>query len=222
MKLFAGGAFLAVAAGSVYMFGGQRPADVYAMPVPDVYRALSTVQFGEMSEGAKVLHTKNVIGGNGHDKVTWLQHGDMAAFKCDMDLAPLPNDPQQTKITVTCDGSGAGDGAAAGMVHNMHRNAVIERIDATLDQRAYSKEKALGSTASRWPGDGVDGSLVHAQGEALKMAADMSRDIARMEREERASKADRAHAEWSAGTPDRSSGNSYGSGSNAGSSEDNQ
>ncbi len=181
MKLLVGGGFVAVAAVLLYVFVEQKPADVFDMPVKDAYAKLTQVDFGPLSEGQKVLNTVNRISGNGQNRVTWTQQGDMARFECAIDLAPLPDDAAKTHVKVTCEGGGAGDGAAAGMVHNMHRNGVIERIDATLTGRPFDRAK-IGSTASRWPGDGVDGSLATAQKEALQM----SHDMAKMEREMKA------------------------------------
>ena len=59
------------------------------------------------------------------------------------------------------------------MVHNMLRNEYIERVDATLTGRPYDKQLAMGATAARWPGDGVDGSMTTAVATAIKMDADM-------------------------------------------------
>lgn len=183
MKLLFGGVLVAVTAGLLYVFVDQKPADVFDMPVNAAYAKLQQVDFGPLSEGQKVLHTVNKVSGNGSNQLTWTQTGDMARFSCKIDLAPLPENAARTHVQVTCEGGGAGDGAAAGMVHNMHRNSVIERIDATLTDRAYDPAR-IGSTASRWPGDGVDGSLATAQKEALTM----SQDFARMEREAEAQK----------------------------------
>ena len=78
--------------------------------------------------------------------------------------------------TALCSGMA---GAAAGMVHNMMRNAYIERVDATLTGRPFDKQLAVGSTASGWPDDGIDGSLATAQVKALKMDAEMRRQTSR-------------------------------------------
>ena len=185
MKLLVGGGLVAVTAVLLYVFVEQKPADVFDMPVKEAYLKLSNVDFGPMSEGQKVLNTVNKISGNGMNRVTWLQQGDMARYECDIDLKPLPDDAAKTHVTVTCEGGGAGDGAAAGMVHNMHRNRVIERIDAALTGRAFDSSK-VGSTSSRWPGDGVDGSLAGAQKEALQMASDMAKMQKDMEKQAQA------------------------------------
>jgi hypothetical protein len=171
--------FIVMAVGTVatlgYVVGTRQPADVYAMPMNEVYAKLVKVDFGPPEGAEDVLHTKKTARGNGSNRVTWTQIGDMAAFECKMDLAPLPDDAAKTHVTVTCGGGGAGDGAAAGMVHNMMRNAYIERVDATLTGRPFDKQLAVGSTASGWPDDGVDGSLATAQVKALEMDAEMRR-----------------------------------------------
>ena len=173
MKIIAGTALLALAGGAVYFFASPKPADVYPMPMQEAYARLMAVDFGDMSEGEKALDTTKTARGNGVSKVTWVHHGDMAHYECDMDLHPWSEDAAQTHVTVTCKGGGAGDGAAAGMAHNMFRNGIIERVDATLTGRPYDKQLAMGATAYRWPGDGVDGSLGKATGDALKMDAAM-------------------------------------------------
>ena len=178
MKLLVGGGLLVGAAALLYVFVDRQPAVVFDMQVKDAYIKLTNVDFCPMSEGQVALNTVKKATGNGKDKVVWLQQGDMARYECAIDLAALPDNAAKTHVTVTCSGGGAGDGAAAGMVHNMHRNGVIERIDATLTGRPFDSDK-IGSTASRWPGDGVDGSLATAQKEALQMSADM----AKMERD---------------------------------------
>jgi hypothetical protein len=157
---------------ALYFFVSPRPADVYPIPMSEAYTKLVHVDFGEMSEGEKVLDTTKTAKGNGKNKVTWIRKGDMSYQECALELAPLSDDAAQTHITVTCQGGGAGDGAAAGMVHNLMRDRVIERVDATLSNRPYDKDRAS-ATASRWPSDGVDGSLATAQAEALRMDSEM-------------------------------------------------
>ena len=195
MKIIAGIGFLALAGGAVYFFASPRPADVYPMPMQEAYAKLVGVDFGEMSEGQKALNTTKTARGNGVSKVTWISQGDMSHRECDLDLRPWEEDAAQTHVTVTCKGGGAGEGAAAGMAHNLFRNGIIERVDATLTGRAYDKQLAAGATAYRWPGDGVDGSLGKAAGDALKMDAEM-----RKMRNETASRRDEKpgweKAEW--------------------------
>ena len=188
---------VALAAVVLYFFVRQQPADVYSMPVAEAYQKLSAIQFEPMSEGQKVLHTERSITGDGPGKLIWSEHGDMAALQCELKLAPLPKDAKQTHITVTCEGGGAGDGAAAGIVHNMQRSRVIEHIDAALTGRPFDPKKA-GATASRWPGDGVDGSLATAAGKAIQMDAEAHK----MQQEaEAAQEQARAQAQTSAFQP---------------------
>jgi hypothetical protein len=173
MKVLAVGGFIVAAGAAVYFFGGgNRPVDVYDMPVQAAYEKLMHPQFPAFSEGEVALNTKRKVSGNGSNVVTWSTVGDMARFECEMGLAPWADDPTETKVTVTCDGGAAGAGAAAGMLHNMRRRGTIEMLDATLRDRIYDGKHATG-VAARWPGDGVDGSLGTAVGEAMKMDADM-------------------------------------------------
>ncbi len=174
MNIFAGLGFVAVAGAAVYFFASPRPADEFAMPVSTAYAKLSTAKLVPSSRDGVYYALDTKVFGNGTDKVTWEASGSMAYHKCSMALAPAGGKADQTHVTVTCEGGGAGDGAAAGMVHNMIRARVLEMVDATLTDRAFDSTR-VGATASRWPGDGVDGSLMHAQSEALKMSAEMGK-----------------------------------------------
>jgi hypothetical protein len=172
-----------VAAVLMFFFVKRQPADVYAIPVTEAYEKLNTIQFEPMGEGQKVLHTERSITGDGPDKLIWSEHGDMAALRCELALAPLPDDAKQTHVTVNCQGGGAGEGAAAGMVHNMQRNRVIEHVDAALTGRPFDP-KRIESTASGWPGDGVDGSFTTAVSTAIKMDAETRQMEREMKRDE--------------------------------------
>ncbi len=171
MNFFAGAGFVAMAAGLLYVFVDQKPADVYDMPVNQAYGLLTSVDFGESSGSVQRTST-----GNGSNKVTWHTRGSHVGRSCELALAPFEGNAAQTHVTVTCQGGGAGEGAASGMAHNMHRDGVIERVDATLTGRAYDSARA-GSTASRWPSDGVDGSY----GTAVATAIEMDREVREMQ-----------------------------------------
>lgn len=98
MKVLAVGGFVVVAGAALYFFGGgQRPADVYNMPVADTYQKLMHAEFEPLSEGAKALNTTHKITGNGSDKVVWLRQGDMARFQCEMALAPWEKDARRPR-----------------------------------------------------------------------------------------------------------------------------
>ncbi|QNQ09904.1 hypothetical protein [Sphingomonas alpina] len=160
MRLLAGGVILA--AGAAYLFLRQHPANVYPVPVATAYETLSTIKFEPPDDGA----TANEISGNGVDKVIWIEKGDLASYRCDLKLAALPRDAGQTHVTVTC--SGGGDGPAAGLA-KMHRNAVIEHVDAALSGRPFDAARA-DITAYRWPGNGSIGT---AAGQAPKTGAEV-------------------------------------------------
>jgi hypothetical protein len=172
MKLLAVGGFAAVGAVLLYMFVEQKPADVYDMPVNQAYGLLADVKYEPLSEGAIAAEIERTTVGNGSDKVTWATRGSHVGRSCDLLLAPFEGDANRTHVTVKCAGGGAGEGAAAGIAHNMHRNRVIERVDATLTGRPFDGNR-VGATSSRWPDDGVDGSLGKAMGDALEMERDM-------------------------------------------------
>jgi hypothetical protein len=178
MNIWAGTGFVALAGGLIYYFVDQKPADVYDMPVGQAYSLLYNVKYEPLTEGQVAAEIERSTSGNGTDTVTWETRGSHTRRSCDLKLVPFEGDAERTHVTVTCAGGGAGEGAAAGIVHNMHRNGVIERVDATLTGRPFNSQQ-IGETSSRWPSDGVDGSL----GGAINEAVEMDRDMRKMQRE---------------------------------------
>lgn len=164
------------------LLAGCAEPDEYGMSRKDAYDKLMTAKI-ESSETGPFHRLVTTIDGNGGSEVTYDASGSMAHHACTMKLAELAAD--KTKVAVICQGGGAGDGAAAGMVHHMIRNRVIELVDATLKGRPFDPQLAEGSTAFRWPNDGVDGSIGTAAKDALKMEADIKREIAESETQAR-------------------------------------
>jgi hypothetical protein len=117
--------------------------------------------------------------GDGANTVRWTS--DFGPPLCEANITP--EGAAKSKIMVYC--GGGGEGAATGMMQAMHRNAIIEHIDATLSGRAYDPQLALGSTAGSWPDDPrqADGSYGAAVGSALKMQRDTEREIQDMDRQ---------------------------------------
>ena len=191
----AGIAFLATAAGAVFMFVKPQPADVYDMTVKTAYDRLTHADFGP-HHGDPMTAS-----GNGYNVVTWGQNGNFNSFTCKMHLDPLPNNKDKTKVSLDCFGASPAAGGADGMLHVMMRNEYIERIDATLKGRPFNKELAQGATAARWPGDGVDGSI----GTAVNKAIQMQGDMAKLQREAEQA-AIQSRAEHEASTPDSAQG----------------
>lgn len=176
MNLWVGSGLIVTTAALLYIFVEQKPADVYDMPPAQAYSLLANVTYEPLNEGARAAGIERATKGNGSDKVTWITQGSHVYRECTLQLGPFEDDAARTKVTVQCGGGGAGEGAAAGMAHNLHRNNVIERIDATLTGRPYDLGRA-GATASRWPGDGVDGSFRTA----AKTAIEMDREVREMQ-----------------------------------------
>ncbi len=192
VKLVSGFVLISLGLLGAYLFAFPRPADVYALTVAETYDRLAKA---ELMPGGKSFYGTMQFStlGNRRDTITWQGQSSHAMRSCKLQLAPWEKDADKTRVTVTCKGGGVSDGAAAGMAHNLFRNAVIERIDSTLDGRAYDKSLAMGSTASGWPGDGVDGSL----GTATKNAITMARDVAAMQKEaDEAERRRKEQAEW--------------------------
>ncbi len=171
MNLLPLAGFGAVGAVLLYVFVDQKPADVYEMPVSNAYGLLSTATLTEDGKGP-YGRLDTSVAGNGSNQIYWSGSGAHASRKCTLQLQPFEGDAARTHVTVDCKGGSMSDGAAAGMAHNMHRNQVIELVDATLTGRAYDPSN-VGEIASRWPGDGVDGSLGTAMGNAIEMDREM-------------------------------------------------
>ena len=192
MKFISGGLFVAMAMAALYFFAVRSPSDVYAMPVDQAYDRLAEADLmpgGRSFYGRLDFSTR----GNGRNSISWNGTTSHASRSCEIGLAPWDGDEGKTLVTVTCSGGGIGDGAASGMAHNLFRNAVIEKIDSTLEQRPYDERLARGATASGWPGDGVDGSLATARDRAIEMSQEAARMQSAFEEDQRAAA---EQAEW--------------------------
>lgn len=161
------------------LLAGCAEPDEYPLSRKQAYDKLLSARIEPSGDGP-FFRLRTTITGNGGSEVTYDALGDMAHRICHMHLTEL--EPELTKVKVTCEGGGAGEGAAAGMAHNMVRNRVIELVDATLKGRPFNPDLAGGSTAYRWPSDGVDGSFAGAASQALKQDMEMRRNMAEAER----------------------------------------
>ena len=186
-----------------YAWFGRGDANVYAITPADVYQALRSAPV-EKGNGGVFGNLDTSVSGNGDSVITWNASGSHASRRCEATIAPEGTD--QSRLTAFCDGGGAGDGAAAGMVSGMNRKALIEHIDATLDKRPYDARMAQGSTASGWPSDArqADGSYGPAVGDALKMERDlkqMERDIDKLEKAPRVEAGTSPNVQFQPGKP---------------------
>lgn len=178
MRVIVAGVLLAITAALLYFFVRPQPADVFKMPVSEAYARLAAVT-PPQTKTAEELGIHNAITGNGRDTLYYGRSGGDAK-KCEIKLAPSGED--QTHVTVICDKGMVSDNGPAAILHHYGRNRLIEIIDSTLTGRAFSDERAKGSTAHRWPNDGIEGvGYGKAVGSALKADADMRK----MEREVR-------------------------------------
>ncbi len=181
MNIFAIGGLGTLTAGLLYVFVDQTPAQVYDQSVPQVYQALTATDLGASTAPEwSSLQTK--VSGNGTDTIFWTTQTSHSGRQCRINLAPFEGDDSKTHISINCKGGGAGDGAAAGMAHNMARDRMIERIDSLLTDREFDAARA-GATAARWPGDGVDGSMGTAMKKSLEMNSEMNKMAAEMQEE---------------------------------------
>jgi hypothetical protein len=178
---------LMISAALAALLAGCAPGDEYAMSRKDAYIKLAALTI-DPSQKAPFIMLDQPVHGNGLNRIVFGAEDDAPGFGCVANLSELA--PEKTKIALKCHGA-AGDGASNGMAHNMLRDRLIELIDATLTNRAYNPENAS-STASRWPGDGVDGSIGGAVGQAMKMDADMKRDMREMKAQDEESQREQA------------------------------
>jgi hypothetical protein len=157
----------------VYIKNPIGDPNVYNMPVDAAYSKLAHSAIQPSGTGAfGRLDTATV--GNGSNKVTWSARGSHASLE--------PAETSKTRVTVECEGGGAGDGAAAGMVLNMRISAAIEMVDSILKDRPYDPERARGATAARWPRQEVkNGNIFAAGAEAQRMNAETQSSLREME-----------------------------------------
>lgn len=199
--LLLGGAFLGIV-GYGWMSSGDP--NVYPLSQAETYAKLASSHLpsdGKSAFGTLSYHTS----GNGDSKVYWNgTGGTFASVHCEAEITP--DNASKSRVMAYCNGGGAGDGAAAGMVSGMQRRALIEHIDATLNNRAFDKSRSLGSTAARWPTDSrqPDGSYGTMVAGALKMDRDMhnmERDFAKQAKEHDAETAAHAGVQFRPGQP---------------------
>lgn len=145
------------------------PADQFAVPLDQARQKLAAVSIdGEKREFYGTMGIEASVVTN--RQVKWTSDNGTAHYECLLNLAPLADDASQTHVAVKCSGGGGGDGAAAGMTHNMFRNNLIDLVDATLRGQSLADSR---SASSRWPDDGVDGSMGKAMGDAIEMDRQM-------------------------------------------------
>lgn len=174
------------------------PGNVYKMTTQEAYDKLVAASVDHTPKGPFGVH-QVTAGGDGSTTIHWTALEGSGTPLCEANLAPEGTD--KTKVMVYC-GAG-GEGAAAGIMQNMHRNAIIEHIDATLKGRAFDYQAAQGSTASSWPNDPrqADASYAGAAVDALKMERDMRKDMRNMERDAEQDREEREAQRRAAGDP---------------------
>lgn len=162
--------------------------NLYPLPADQAYAKLveaKIVPSGQGPFGRRPIS----VSGDGTSTVRW-SIAEVGIKMCEANIAAEGAD--KSRITAFC--SGGGEGAAAGMMQNMNRSALIEHIDATLRGREYNPQLAQGATASGWPKDErqADASIGTAMGDALKMERDMKRSIKEGEAQQAADAAEAA------------------------------
>ena len=144
--LLLAGAFLGVI-GYAWMSGGD--ANVYPLSQAEVYAKLREAPVQKGNSGM-FGNLDSSVSGNGESKIYWNASGTFASNHCEAEITP--EGATKSRIMAFCEGGGASDGAAAGMLMGMHRRALIEHIDAALNGRAFDNYKAKGATAAAYIG----------------------------------------------------------------------
>ena len=162
-------------AGCDELFG--KP-NVYKLPVARVHEKLMAAVIkpsGSGPFGRLEIETS----GRRYVSVEWAAKGSRTGNLCSASLKPL--EAEKTLVDISCKDGGPSTGAAAGLFANMIRARVIELVDATLKDRPFDPQKALGATASSWPADVIDhGNMATAATKALEMQRQMAEDIQRI------------------------------------------
>lgn len=99
-------------AGMALLLAGCGEANVYPMERTDAYRLLSTVKIEPSGTGV-FGRLDASVSGRRPSKVTWRASGSHARRECVISLNEV--EPERTRVDVTCNGGGAGDGAAGGL-----------------------------------------------------------------------------------------------------------
>lgn len=168
-----------VAAGAL---AGCGNGNVYDMPVGDVYARLANYRPAP-SNTSPFGRLNTTVTGSGGRTIVWSASGSHGGRRCTATLAP--EGEGRTRIDLSCQGGGAGEGAAAGLATNLTRKAVIEMIDARLTGRDYDPQRAQGATAAFWPEDVIDhGNLGTATQSAMEMDRQVRRDLQQARQEQ--------------------------------------
>jgi hypothetical protein len=150
--------------------------NVYSMPAAEAYRRLASVRIEPSGSGPFGM-LETIVTRSPPHRVTWTgtqSGGGMGGYRCGLTVTPV--DDASSRVDVSCNGGGAGSGAAAGLESNLIRKRVIEQVDATLTGRDFDPRRANGATAAGWPADVVDhGTLGDAVNTAREMDAETRR-----------------------------------------------
>jgi hypothetical protein len=163
-----------------YLFSGYAPADnIYAMSVADAQNRLLRANIlpgtGPFSgEGVSVSRY-------GPNQVRWTARGSHAGYVCDANIEQI--EAQKVRVTSSCAGGSASDGAAASMTRDVKQAQITEVVDAALDGRPYDVEKMKSVTSAIG---------LKSMPSMLKDSVQMERNLRNMEKEIRAEQA--AHA----------------------------
>jgi hypothetical protein len=156
------------------------PGNIYSVTPQEAYDKLVAAPVEQSGKGPFGMLDVSAHG-DGAGTVRWTISSSYGPPLCEANITPEGAD--KSKIAAYC--GGGGEGAAAGIEQAMHRNAIIEHIDAALSGRAYDYQLARGSTAASWPNDPrqADSSFAGAAVGALKMEQETRQQIEDMDRQ---------------------------------------
>jgi hypothetical protein len=171
---------VALLTGGLSLLTACGEGNVYELRTDEAYRKLRDAKVTTESN-AIFGRLKTNVSGDGAGTIYWRPAESNRGSFCEANI--VPEGETSSRITAYCGSdSPYGGDAASGMLHNMHRQAVIEHIDAALTDRPFDYSRR-GSTAARWPKDPrqADASLGKATSEALKMQRETEQMIQDME-----------------------------------------
>lgn len=133
-RVFGVFSLLAMAAASPLLMGEALSPGTYDLPVKEAYDRLEVAQTGFKSHNAATKFDYYVRG-NGRDRLEWFVDGDGPRIKCEISLAAVTGEEEQTRADVTCRHRAKIEGAGPAATAELFRNAIAELVDAQLRGR---------------------------------------------------------------------------------------
>ena len=156
-----------------YMVGSMGGADVYDMPMAEVYAKLKSMQIERSTKGPFGMMPV-AVGGDGTRLITLRIDNDPF---CNLKLSAV--EAGKTRVAASCE--------IQALLADAFRDGLIETVDARLHSRPYDDTKARnGLTSAGWPADvAKHPAMAEVEGKLLNNGMKMQAEIekARQERQ---------------------------------------